>query len=220
MAEAQGTLIHREGVFFLVLPQTWCLNELWLLWVPSIDFPILLLSATLWKIAAAGPCSRSSPRDSSSVGWLSLSHLSKQEGFQLTSIISEPNRLLPSERASSKHYMQTIWNIHLTINFRILRLILTAFPLCSFPMAITQQEKLRQAKIRVCSLLSCVQLFVTPWTIACHAPLSMEFSRQEYWSGLPLPSFRVPSPPRDWTHFLHWQVDSLPSEPPGKSRQK
>ena len=37
--------------------------------------------------------------------------------------------------------------------------------------------------------LSCVQLFVTPWTVgAYHAPLSMGFSRQEYWSGLPLPN--------------------------------
>ena len=32
-------------------------------------------------------------------------------------------------------------------------------------------------------LLSCVQLFVTPWTVAHQAPLSMEFSRQEYWRG-------------------------------------
>ena len=37
-------------------------------------------------------------------------------------------------------------------------------------------------------LLSCVQLFMTPWTAAYQAPLSMGFSRQEYWSGLPLPS--------------------------------
>ena len=37
-------------------------------------------------------------------------------------------------------------------------------------------------------LLSHVQLFVTPWTVAYQAPLSMEFSRQEYWSGLPFPS--------------------------------
>ena len=37
-------------------------------------------------------------------------------------------------------------------------------------------------------LLSHVQLFVTPWTIACQAPLPMEFSRQAYWSGLPFPS--------------------------------
>ena len=36
--------------------------------------------------------------------------------------------------------------------------------------------------------LSHVQLFVTPWTVACQAPLSMKFSRQEYWNGLPLPS--------------------------------
>ena len=36
--------------------------------------------------------------------------------------------------------------------------------------------------------LCCVQLFATPWTIACQAPLSMGFSRKEYWSGLPFPS--------------------------------
>ena len=36
--------------------------------------------------------------------------------------------------------------------------------------------------------LSPVQLFVTPWTVAQQAPLSMEFCRQEYWSGLPFPS--------------------------------
>ena len=37
-------------------------------------------------------------------------------------------------------------------------------------------------------VLSGVQLFVTPWTVAHQAPLSMGFSRQEYWSGLPFPS--------------------------------
>ena len=36
--------------------------------------------------------------------------------------------------------------------------------------------------------LSCVWLFTTPWTIACQVPLSMEFSRQEYWIGLPFPT--------------------------------
>ena len=36
--------------------------------------------------------------------------------------------------------------------------------------------------------LGCVRLFVTPWTVAHQAPLSMRFSRQEYWSGLPFPS--------------------------------
>ena len=37
-------------------------------------------------------------------------------------------------------------------------------------------------------LFSCVQLFVTPWMVASKAPLSIEFSRQEYWSGLPFPT--------------------------------
>ena len=37
-------------------------------------------------------------------------------------------------------------------------------------------------------VLSHGQLFVTPWTVAHQAPLSMEFSRQEYWSGLPFPT--------------------------------
>ena len=61
--------------------------------------------------------------------------------------------------------------------------------------------------------LSCVQLFATPWTVALQAPLSMEFSRQEYWSGLPFPSpGDLPNPglkPRSPA----LQADSLPSEP-------
>ena len=41
-------------------------------------------------------------------------------------------------------------------------------------------------KVKVKSF-SHVRLFATPWTVAYQAPLSMEFSRQEYWSGLPFP---------------------------------
>ena len=37
-------------------------------------------------------------------------------------------------------------------------------------------------------VFSCVRLFETPWTVACQAPLSMGFSGQEYWNGLPFPS--------------------------------
>ena len=44
-------------------------------------------------------------------------------------------------------------------------------------------------------LLSCVQLFATPWTVVCYAPLSMEFSRQEYWSEWPFPTPEdIPNP--------------------------
>ena len=82
----------------------------------------------------------------------------------------------------------------------------------------------------LCAVLSHssrVRLFATPWTVAHQAPLSMGFPRQEYWSGVPLPS------PWDWTqgshkptvwdvsnwesmkimreslYVSHWQVDSL-----------
>ena len=48
-------------------------------------------------------------------------------------------------------------------------------------------------------LLSCICLFATPWTIALQAPLSMEHSRQEYWSGLPFPPLGNLPRPRDWT---------------------
>ena len=44
-----------------------------------------------------------------------------------------------------------------------------------------------KGKVKVKSL-SCVQLFATPWTAAYQAPPSMGFSRQEYWSGVPLPT--------------------------------
>ena len=60
--------------------------------------------------------------------------------------------------------------------------------------------------------LSCARLFATPYTIAYKAPLSMEFSRQEYWSGLPFPSPRDLPEPRSPA----LQADALPSEPPGK----
>ena len=63
------------------------------------------------------------------------------------------------------------------------------------------------------SSLSPVWLFVTPWTVALQTPLSVEFSRQEYWQGLPFPLQEV-FPTRDQAHILlnlhHWQVDSLP----------
>ena len=62
--------------------------------------------------------------------------------------------------------------------------------------------------------LSHVQLFATPWTVAFQAPLSMEFSRQEYWSGQLFPSRDLPKlgiEPRSPA----LQADSLLSEAPG-----
>ena len=56
---------------------------------------------------------------------------------------------------------------------------------------------------------------MTPWTVAHQAPLFMGFSRQQYWSGLPVPSpGDLPDPgvklSLNLLSLLHWQADSLP----------
>ena len=64
--------------------------------------------------------------------------------------------------------------------------------------------------------LSLVGLFGTPWTVAYPAALSMGFSREEYWSGLPFPSpGDLPNPGIE-ARSPTLQADALPSEPPGK----
>ena len=55
---------------------------------------------------------------------------------------------------------------------------------------------------------------MTPWTVARQATLSMGFSRQEYWSGVPFPSPGNPPNPGIEPGFLALQADSLPPEPP------
>ena len=64
--------------------------------------------------------------------------------------------------------------------------------------------------VSVVQLLSHVWLLVTLWTVACQAPLSMGFSRQEYWSGLPFPvPGHLPDPGIEPT-APSWQAGSLP----------
>ena len=62
-------------------------------------------------------------------------------------------------------------------------------------------------------MLSFVQLCATLWTIACQPPLSLEFFRKEYWSGLPCPSSGIKP---TFLCLLYWQAGSLPLVPPGK----
>jgi len=69
-------------------------------------------------------------------------------------------------------------------------------------------------KVKV-KLLSCVRLFATPWTVAHQAPLSMGFSRQAYWSGVPLPSPGDLPDPGIEPRSPAFQADALTSEPPG-----
>ena len=71
----------------------------------------------------------------------------------------------------------------------------------------------------VCVLrwLSRVQLFATPWTVAYQASLSMGFSRQEYWHGLPFTSPGYLPHPGIKPRSPSLQADNLPSEPPGNT---
>ena len=66
------------------------------------------------------------------------------------------------------------------------RLFLLISPVCSPQSYLPTQGIGGGVQLR-----NCVQLFVTPWTVVCQAPLSMGLSRQEYWSGPPFPSPRV-----------------------------
>ena len=72
-----------------------------------------------------------------------------------------------------------------------------------------------KSKVKVKSL-SRVRLFATPWTVARQVPLSMGFSRQEYWSRLPFPSPEDLPEPGIEPGSLALQADALLSEPPGK----
>ena len=74
-------------------------------------------------------------------------------------------------------------------------------------------QKVKKVKVK---LLSRVRLFATPWTVAYQAPQSMEFSRQDYWSGLPFPSPADLPNPGIKPGSPAQQVDALPSEPPGR----
>ena len=70
----------------------------------------------------------------------------------------------------------------------------------------TKQQKAsylpNTACVHVC-ILSYVQLFATPWAVACQAPLTTEFSRQKYWSGFPVPTpGNLPNPGIETTSLV------------------
>ena len=88
-----------------------------------------------------------------------------------------------------------------------------SFPMSQFFVSGGQSiGKLSEKKVKVKSL-SCVRLFATPWTVAHQASLSMEISRQEYWSGLPFPSPGDLPDPEIEPRSPALQADTLTSEP-------
>ena len=70
-------------------------------------------------------------------------------------------------------------------------------------------------RVQIFDINECVRLSATPWTVAHQAPPSMEFFRQEYWSGLPLPSPGDLPDPGIEPRSLALEAHSLPSELPG-----
>ena len=85
------------------------------------------------------------------------------------------------------------------------------FPLKSYPVQMPDLDQ-NDRRLLCAYVVSCVWLIVTPWTVACQAPLSMEFSRQEYWNELPFllqGSFLTQGLNPCLLCLLHWQADSL-----------
>ena len=96
--------------------------------------------------------------------------------------------------------------VNLSIHF-----MMSEYPFLFLPLSF------KALKVKVKSLS--VWLFATPWTVACQAPLSMGFSRQEHWRGLPCPPpgiFPTQGSTPCFSRFLHWQAGSLSLAPPGK----
>ena len=85
---------------------------------------------------------------------------------------------------------------------------LNIMTLIQFLPGLTLPAPQLQWRVCVCSVLS--NSFATLWAVAHQAALSMGFSRQEYWRGLPFPPpGNVPMQGSN-PHLLHWQVNSLP----------
>ena len=113
-----------------------------------------------------------------------------------------------SEPTVSTHILPLFW---ISVPFRPLWSTEKSFlcwAVCSHYLAISWKVKGKS--------LSRVRLFATPWTGAYQAPPSMGFSRQEYWSGLPLPSPGDLPNPGIKPRFSALQADTLPYKPPGK----
>ena len=134
----------------------------------------------------------------SNLGWWSVSHLIIYM-FQCYSLRSSHPRLLPQS--------PKVGSIHLCLFFcPAYRVIITIFLNSIYMHWVSEWVK----------SLNHVRLFATPWTVTYQVPLSMEFSRQKYQSGLPFPSPGDLPDPGIKPGSPALRADALPSEPPGK----
>ena len=109
----------------------------------------------------------------------------------------------------SDFHMSTGWSIPMKVGlkFHLLR--------AQACMCVCRLSCFSHVWLCTCLHIGCAIL----WTIACQAPLSMGFFRQEYWSGLPSsPSGDLPNTGIEYTshlHLLHWQALAPPGKPRG-----
>ena len=181
-----------------------------ILWSDSIYFQICCCcSVAQWCLALCNPMDCSMP------GFPVLHHLLELAQIMPIDSVMPSNHLIlchfllllssifPSIRVlSNDSALQVKWPKYWSFNFSISPsseysgLISFRIDWCDllavqgdFRFSVEVSKKSVIAKLlRVVKSLSRVRLFVTPWTVAHQAPPSMEFSRQEYWSGLPFPS--------------------------------
>ena len=109
----------------------------------------------------------------------------RSPALQVDSLLSEPPGKLKNTRVGSLSVLQGIFLIQKT-NQGLLHCRQILYQL-SYQGSPKMGRYLNCRQTACVSVVSHVQLFVTPWAIACQALLPMEFSRQEYWSGLPFP---------------------------------
>ena len=114
------------------------------------------------------------------------------------------------------------WSWHTGLFFASAQLLSNCGAECAGSVVAPQELSCSEAcdilvpcEVKVKSL-SCVQLFATPWPVAYQAPLSMGFSRREYWTGLPFPSTEDLPNPGIEPESPALRADALTSKPPGK----
>ena len=146
---------------------------------PKTIFYLFSLSFSCKSLLIVHPCH---PRINSTLEGYLVNFESSQSGQKKTNTVPCP---VPSTSVKVSCY----WRVHSDIGSTHLPYV------CHFGV---QQPHFQQNQFLVwCLVVSCTQcvqslsyfqLFATPWTVAHQTPLSLEFSRQEYWSGLPFPS--------------------------------
>ena len=128
----------------------------------------------------------------------------------------EDEETLPNSFHEANTILILKWDKDITrkVNYRLISLMNIDMKLFQWNTRKINPAKYKRLYImRPCMLSQFIYvwLFPTLWTVASQAPLSMGFSRQEYWSRLP---FQKSNP--DLLCLLHWQAGSLPRVPPGK----